>query len=503
MTIHRLKLYHLGDSADFAHSLTLTFVSYQSLHLIPIIRLLAYEHHFHRASYSIMTHSTTTTAWAITHPSFPRLLTSSTIPNRTRRRPRSSFQTLASPTCCETPSITSKSSSSSSSSTEESNKLASSFFQYGLLTDSILEVKWKKEKEKEKHAAKQSKFSSPDSISSKQSLPSVTIPDDICASDPYKAFAHFTRIAAPTAAIGHEDEEDDNHPNPFTSELSVLPTEKTENNGTNHQHERKNLSPQRQITKTSPYSAAAIAHRLMRYSYAQQNLADFLQFFCGEFDNYEQIAMERAADMMPREGGGHEHIHCSLTQVSNDMLFARYYFNGDPSFVFRSRLYKVNVSDASDRGIIEMKIYRFYEETEQLLKSNNYDLDAVSWNDDDVYDWLEGCEVYWEAYRPPDEVSDDACRQLEIQSGTRFVGYMKGGGCELYSNEIQGRIRVMDDLLLTRDDLWVADRGFDDDNNFVYGNRRGIPYKMKRVHQGDMNAWTLSANAPAPEGYVP
>ena len=448
-----------------------------------------------------MTHSTTSTAWAITHSPFPRLLTSSTIPNRTRRRPRSSFQTLASPTCCENSSITSKSSSSASSSTEESNKIASSFFKYGLLTDSILEVKWKKEKEK--HAAKQSKASSPRSISSKQSLPSVTIPDDICASDPYKAFAHFTRIAAPTAAIGHEDEEDDNHSNPFTSELSILPAGKTDNNGISHKHERKNLSPQRQITKISPYSAAAIAHRLMRYSYARQNLTEFLQFFCGEFDNYEQIAMERATGMMPREGGGHEHIHCSLTQVSNDMLFARYYFNGDPSFVFRSRLYKVNVSDASDRGIIEMKIYRFYEETEQLLKSNNYDLDAVQWNDDDVYDWLEGCEVYWEAYRPPDEIPDDACKQLEIQSGTRFVGYMKGGGCELYSNEIQGRIRVMDDLLLTKDDLWVADRGFDDDNNFVYGNRRGIPYKMKRIHQGDVNAWTLSANAPAPEGYVP
>lgn len=206
--------------------------------------------------------------------------------------------------------------------------------------------------------------------------------------------------------------------------------------------------------------------------------------------------------MLPRDGGGHEHIHCSVVSLTPRLLFARYYFNGDPSRVFRSRVYQVNTPESSDGRVVEMRIFRFYEETEQRLKGCNYDVSAVEWHNDDIYDWLEGCEVYWERYQPQAGERDEASVRLGIEPGTRFVGYMKGGGCELYSRELGGRIRVMDDLLLTAEDLWVADRGFDEHNNFVYGNRRGVPYKMKRVRSDGELAWTLSAKAQPPEGYV-
>lgn len=241
----------------------------------------------------------------------------------------------------------------------------------------------------------------------------------------------------------------------------------------------------------------------MRYTYARKNLADFIKFFVGEFDNWEQVEQERAMRMLPGEGGGHEHIHCSVVPLAADLLFARYYFNGDPRVVFRSRLYRVHVSDTCTRGLVEMRIFRFYEETERKLKQANYDMDAIQWHEDDVYDWLRGCEVYWERYQPDPATEDDASKRLGIDAGPRFVGYMKGGGCELYSRELGGRIRVMDDLLLTKEELWVADRGFDEHGNFVYGNRRGVPYKMKRVHPGGHAEWTLSETAKPPEGYVP
>lgn len=219
----------------------------------------------------------------------------------------------------------------------------------------------------------------------------------------------------------------------------------------------------------------------------------------GEFDNYDQIKGEREANMFPGEGGGHEHIHCSIVGLDNNMLFAKYYFNGDPSVVFRCRLYQVMAADRHGRGVVEMKIFRFYEETERRLKAANYEIKGICWDGDDVYDWLEGCEVYWEKYTPG--LDDDGSRQLGIDPGPRFVGYMEGGGCELYSREIGGRIRVMDDLLLTQRELWVADRGFDEQGRFVYGNRRGVPYKMVRVTEGDDNDWTMSADAEAPAGY--
>ena len=171
--------------------------------------------------------------------------------------------------------------------------------------------------------------------------------------------------------------------------------------------------------------------------------------------------------------------------------------------MFRSRLYQVNCIDKSDRGLIEMRIFRFYEETERALKASNYDVHAIDWSADDMYAWLEGCEVFWERYEPESEETDEACRTLGIDFGTRFVGYMKGGGCELFSREIRQRIVVMDDLLLTAQQLWVADRAFDDEGNFVYGNRRGVPYKMKRVVPDGPLAWTLSAQLSPPDGYSP
>jgi len=65
-----------------------------------------------------------------------------------------------------------------------------------------------------------------------------------------------------------------------------------------------------------------------------------------------------------------------------------------------------------------------------------------------------------------DEV-DSGAIIFGIDTGMRFVGYVKGGGCNLYSNEINERICFMDDLLLTRDDLWVENRAFDTEGKFV------------------------------------
>lgn len=215
----------------------------------------------------------------------------------------------------------------------------------GVMTDSVLEIKWRGEQE------------IPPSIST--ALPTTPQPgdlsaacllsdDDLSASDPYKSFARFTRIAAPTVSL----------------QVPEAP---------------RDLS----------YSSAAIVQRLLQYAHAKENLERFVGLFSGEFDNYEQIRLERAQGMYPREGGGHEHIHCSIKQIAPDLLFAKYYFNGNSSQVFRSRLYQVNARDDSERGVIEMRIFRFYEETERTLKAANYNIDAIQWDRNDVYDWMQ------------------------------------------------------------------------------------------------------------------
>ena len=58
---------------------------------------------------------------------------------------------------------------------------------------------------------------------------------------------------------------------------------------------------------------------------------------------------------------------------------------------------------------------------------------------------------------------------------------------------------IADDLLLTRDEIWISDRAVDEDGAYVFGNKAGIPHKNKRVrrficfagirHQGDPDTW--------------
>lgn len=399
----------------------------------------------------------------------------------TRRRRRST--TLDLNRCIPTSSIINDSNNASSppspspSSSSDNNCIP----QPSLLTDSVLETKWKNEG-RQLSQEQDIDLNNNDSETYSNNFQSSKCEefcndDDLSASDPYKAFAKFTRIAAPTIAIGHL---------PTSTFASSI------------------------INEISPYSTGDIACRLLNYTNAQQNITDFLNLFTGDFDNGLQINEERKNGIYAGESGGHEHIHCCIRQINteNNILLATYYFNGDPTKIFRTRIYSLQIREPiCERGVIEMRILRLYEENERLLKETNFEnLNLL--NNNDMYIWLQGCEVFWERYRPSSSSSpndDDIINDLCISDGDRYVGYMIGGGCELFSKDINGHIKILDDLLLTKNELWVADRGFDSNNKFVYGNRKGIPYKMKRVDNDDINdplRWTVSRHAKPPQDYI-
>lgn len=353
---------------------------------------------------------------------------------------------------------------------------------YGLLTDSILEVNWLAQERS--NAAKKALIPKPPPLGS-QSTRDVGV-DDVAQSDPYAAYASFLRIAAPTAALGADTDVDVDSKLEDIEEGSNATNEGISDTSNVSMIEMARLRTKNAAVET-PYGAGVLARRMLRFHLARRNREEFLEYFQGEFDNYAQVCTERRKNIYPGEGGGHEHIHCSLRTIPDDdnpnsestAIEARYYFNGNPSIVFRRRVYRVFECENSDRGLLMMKIYR-----------------------DDLP--LEGCEVYWEKYTVPTNEPDNGARILGIDAGnSRFVGYMSGGGCNLYSNEIRERICVMDDLLLTRNDLWVADRAFDTDGNFVYGNRRGIPYKMKRVPENGELSWTVNGDEEPPHDYIP
>eukprot|EP00871_Galdieria_phlegrea_P001340 jgi/Galph1/2206/GphlegSOOS_G889.1 len=215
----------------------------------------------------------------------------------------------------------------------------------------------------------------------------------------------------------------------------------------------------------------------------------WLECFQGDFDNFHQVVEERVNNVFPREGGGHEHIHCNISPLfckpnGHVLLFAKYYFNGNPNVVFRFRVYEVFPSvspDNPNEQVLEMKILRFYETASSLLRERQYDIFSIPLTEDN-YEYLNGCEVYWRYEHVAHE---------QVKQAPHFIGWMKGGGCSVYSPETKAIIHVKDDLILTKDNLWVNDRGFDDCQNYIYGNQRGIHYKMKRVLPGGDLEWTL------------
>lgn len=83
-------------------------------------------------------------------------------------------------------------------------------------------------------------------------------------------------------------------------------------------------------------------------------------------------------------------------------------------------------------------------------------------------------------------------------------------GTWVSSQNVRGLdILIKDDLRVWADRLWVNDRGFDREGKFVYGNQRGVPYKLRRVTSmadGGSTAssleWTLGAGHRTPELYA-
>jgi len=206
-------------------------------------------------------------------------------------------------------------------------------------------------------------------------------------------------------------------------------------------------------------------------------LDTLMNCFEGHFDNHAQVVADRAAGLEPREGGGHEHIHCHVQRVALDadagasqpaaVMLASYYFDGCPERIFRERLYGLRELAADEQfgECVQMRIYQLRDSVEADLRTAGGTAAAVQWNCEDVADAMHipGADVFWR------------------RDGDRFEGHMRTESVLVHSTRLGAQIVVRDDVALWRDALWVNDRGSDTEGNYLYGNVRDVPYKMDRV----------------------
>jgi len=290
--------------------------------------------------------------------------------------------------------------------------------------------------------------------------------------------------------------------------------------------------------------------------------------FQGDFDNYHQVLRDRHHTLTPAEGGGHEHIHCTLVPCpqsavskkqhhqKDQWILAAFYFNGNPRQIFRFRMYKLvspkdddNNNNKIDDERVRMKLHTLSPGLEKQLRqysdqpctwwreayavwlnstnegeNESVDLRSNKWNTfhsegiQRLVSPLIGCDVLWDPQWDPkkhtylnvDEYNDTSSSSCSpptsLSNYSNDEGYhatMEAGSKGAIVDSISlipgKRILIKDELSLWENEFWINDRGYDPDAvaeeevevdesrngvgimPFVYGNRRGIPYKLERV----------------------
>jgi len=252
-----------------------------------------------------------------------------------------------------------------------------------------------------------------------------------------------------------------------------------------------------------------------------------LERFQGDFDNYNQVLEDRKEGMLPREGGGHEQIHCLLLPVfvasslmtpsPNDVIgnrkaarLAAFYFDGIPQRIFRFRYYALSETKAG----ADMKLYCLSPTLEGQLRAMDDPMDWIAAfenyaskhgdENEPAVTLLEKCDVRWSSELDPIQHEYALKRNREIEQNEKhndladlgIHAVMTYGEATVDSTMMPGqKIRIMDQLSLWEDQFWIHDRGFDPETGaFIYGNQRGIPYRLERVanilqnKSGDINS---------------
>jgi hypothetical protein len=216
---------------------------------------------------------------------------------------------------------------------------------------------------------------------------------------------------------------------------------------------------------TSPVAAGSLEYELEL----------MMEWFAGEFDNHQQHVEQIEAENPPEQP--HEWIHSifhpvELPVFGDNVFYVEQYIGGDPTNIYRNRIYSFSINEEVEA--IQLTIFSF-KDHEAVVGAHLDETKLEGLTMDDVRT-LPGCEVFWK------------------KQADNFIGWMPDGACRVTSRRSGKVIIIDDDLVLTKSEIWIGDRAEDEDGNYVFGNKEGIPHKLQRSH--DFACWAVVA----PEG---
>lgn len=230
-------------------------------------------------------------------------------------------------------------------------------------------------------------------------------------------------------------------------------------------------------------------------------LERFLLWFRGDFDNFEQASEDRRPESGVSFRNRHQQIHCRLQPLQlpgfapadESAIFATYWYNGNRDLVYRRRVYTVkqssdNTSDEEDGSLLDMTIYKmsFLHDMKVMSAAGHIDkIEFGSLDDTTLYERLDAAKILWRFVDGPHDGDGF------VSNAPHFVATMPTGGFVASSG-----FRYEDELVLTKQDLWVCEQVYSPEGKLVGGNSELIPHKMQRIRSDGDLGWTLDRDLP-------
>lgn len=232
-------------------------------------------------------------------------------------------------------------------------------------------------------------------------------------------------------------------------------------------------------------SAPAIAQPASPDPVLDRDFTTMMAWFPGRYDNMEQVYFE--GEQGTPDDERHERIHhifypIALDSFPGETFYIQQYQNDDPTDIYRQRIYSFEPD--YEEGAIRLTIYT-PTNTDALVDAHldPSKLDGLTPEDTQM---RPGCEVFWK------------------RQANQFIGYMKDGACSFVSQRSGKKIIINDDLYLSQAEIGISDRAVDEDGNYVFGNKAGIPHKNRKAREfkcwvsvkkraGD-NEWSFDPN---------
>jgi len=215
-----------------------------------------------------------------------------------------------------------------------------------------------------------------------------------------------------------------------------------------------------------------------------RDMREFLEWFPGVYDNQEQVYFEEELGIPEDER--HERIHHTFARVDlpafgEYVFYIQQYINDDPEQIYRQRIYVFTADYEEDA--IRLAIHT-PNDVASLVDAHLYPSKLGGLTPADTRN-MPGCDVFWK------------------KRAAEFDGQMKAGACSFMSQRMGKRIVIDDDLVLSKDQIWISDRAEDEDGNYVFGNKAGIHHKNIKArrfecwiaarHRDEEN-WTFKQN---------